>query len=245
MTPEIVVYLTLAVLIVAFLYSCVGHAGASGYIAVMALFSVAPAEIKPAALVLNVLVASIASYQFWRAGHFSWSLFWPFALLAMPMAFVGGYMNLPAQHFKFLIGVILLLSAVRFLIKPADDSVKEKPGTPAALGIGAGLGLLSGLTGTGGGIFLTPLLLMKRWATAKNAAAVSALFILLNSASGLIGTLLKTPHIPSFTFNLAIAAIIGGTIGSRCGSRRFDHTLIKRILAVVLFIAGSKWVFGG
>ncbi len=210
----------------------------------MALFSVAPAEIKPAALVLNVLVASIASYQFWRAGHFSWSLFWPFALLAIPLAFTGGYINLPAYHFKFFIGIILLLSAVRFLIKPAADSVVGKPGIPAAIGIGAGLGLLSGLTGTGGGIFLTPLLLIKRWATAKNAAAVSALFILVNSIAGLSGTLLKNPHIPKFTYYLAIAAIIGGSLGSYYGSRRFDHTLIKRILAVVLIIAGSKWVFG-
>ncbi|MEY3894569.1 MAG: hypothetical protein RLZZ214_88 [Verrucomicrobiota bacterium] len=242
MSPEQLPVLTLAILIVAFLYSCVGHAGASGYIAVMTLFSLAPAEIKPTALVLNILVASVGTWQFWRAGYFSWSLFWPFALLAMPMAFVGGYLNLPTHVFKVLVGVVLLFSAARFFWRPADDSVAREPSRPVAISLGAGLGLLSGLTGTGGGIFLTPLLLVMRWAKTKNAAAVSALFILVNSASGLLGNLSSTRRFPVFAIALALAAIIGGTAGSYYGSRRFDHARIKRLLAVVLLIAGLKLI---
>ena len=242
MPPEHLPFLIFAVLAVAFLYSCVGHAGASGYIAVMTLFSVAPADIKPTALVLNILVASIGTWQFWRAGHFSWKLFWPFAVLAVPMAFVGGYLNLPTHVFKVLVGIVLLFSALRFLIKPSDDSVKPGPERPVAISLGAGLGLLSGLTGTGGGIFLTPLLLFKHWATAKNAAAVSALFVLVNSAAGLLGNFSSTKRFPTFAIALAIAAIIGGTAGSYFGSRKFDHTVIKRLLAVVLLIAGTKLI---
>lgn len=243
MSPEHLPFLTLAILLVAFLYSCVGHAGASGYIAVMTLFSLAPAEIKPTALMLNILVASIATWQFWRAGHFSWSLFWPFALLAIPMAFVGGYLNLPTHAFKVLIGVVLLFSAARFLVRPTADWVEETPSRPLAISIGAGLGLLSGLTGTGGGIFLTPLLLFKRWAQTKNAAAVSALFILMNSISGLLGNLSNTRQFPVFAIALAVAAIVGGSAGSYYGSRKFDPTMIKRLLASILLIAGCKLIF--
>ncbi len=242
MSPEHLPFLTLAILLVAFLYSCVGHAGASGYIAVMALFNLAPTEIKPTALILNILVASIATWQFWRAGHFSWSLFWPFALLAIPMAFVGGYVNLPTHVFKMLIGVVLLFSAVRFLVRPLADSVEGAPSRPLAISLGAGLGLLSGLTGTGGGIFLTPLLLFKRWALAKNATAVSALFILVNSISGLLGNLSSTRYFPGFAIALAVAAIVGGTVGSYYGSRKLDPTTIKRLLATVLLIAGAKLI---
>ena len=243
MTPEQLPFLTLGILVIAFLYSSVGHAGASGYIAVMSLFSLAPAVIKPTALVLNILVASIGTWQFWRAGHFSWRLFWPFALLAIPMAFVGGYVNLPTHAFKVLVGIILILSAIRFLWRPSEDVAAREPSRPAAISIGAGLGLLSGLTGTGGGIFLTPLLLFMRWARAKPAAAVSALFILVNSVSGLLGNLSSTKRFPSFALILAVAAVAGGAAGSYLGSQRFPHTAIKRLLAVVLLIAGSKLIF--
>jgi uncharacterized membrane protein YfcA len=231
-----------AILVVAFLYSCVGHAGASGYIAVMTLFGLAAPDIKVAALVLNILVACIGSWQFWRAGHFSWRLFWPFAVLAVPLAFVGGYVNLPTHVFKVLVGLVLLASAVRFLVRPAEDTVAREPSRPVAMAAGAGLGLLAGLTGTGGGIFLTPLLLFNRWARTKTAAAVSALFILVNSISGLLGNLSSTKRYPAFALVLGVAAVAGGTAGSYFGSRRFDHVLIKRLLAVVLLIAGAKLI---
>jgi uncharacterized membrane protein YfcA len=234
--------LTVGVLAVAFLYSSVGHAGASGYIAVMSLLGLAPAVIKPTALILNILVATIASVQFYRAGHFSWNLFWPFALLAIPFAFIGGYVHLPTHAFQILVGMVLVFSAFRFLVTTQPDDVLGKPGRPAALTIGAGLGLLSGLTGTGGGIFLTPLLLFKRWAKVKTAAAVSAVFILTNSISGLLGTLTHTQSL-SLSIPVCIAALLGGTAGSYLGSKRLPQTAIKRLLAVVLLIAGTKLLF--
>lgn len=232
-----------AVFAVAFLYSSVGHAGASGYIAVLALAGFAPGVIKPTALVLNILVASIGAFQFWRAGYFRWRLFWPFAVTAAPMAFLGGYLNLPAQAFKILVGIVLLLSAARFLLRQGDPEVVKPPGLPVALGTGAGLGLLSGLTGTGGGIFLTPLLLLCRWARTKNVAATSALFILVNSSTGLLGFLSSGKAIPTFTWAFAVFAIVGGALGSWLGSRRFPVSTIQLLLAAVLVLAGAKLIF--
>jgi uncharacterized membrane protein YfcA len=243
MTTQTLAVLTAAILVVAFLYSSVGHAGASGYIAVMSLFGLAPSIIKPTALALNILVACISSCQFWRAGHFKWRLFWPFALLAIPAAFLGGYLNLPAHVFKILVGTVLLFSAFRFLFGQSGDSVTHDPPLPIAISTGGGLGLLAGLTGTGGGIFLTPLLLLMRWARVKTAAAVSAVFILVNSASGLLGNVSSTKRLPSFAIVLGIAVIIGGSAGSYLGSRRFEHVTIKRLLAIVLLIAGTKLIF--
>ena len=229
--------------LVAVLYSSVGHAGASGYIAVMSLMSLAPAVIKPSALALNILVAAIASWQFFRAGHFSWRLFWPFALLSVPFAFVGGYVTLPEFGFKILLGLVLLYSAFRLFAEPGREPAAAAPARPAALGAGAAFGLLSGLTGTGGGIFLTPLLLLKGWARAKQAAAVSALFILLNSTAGLLGNISSTRSLPDYLPSLLVAAGVGGLIGSHFGSRKFAPLWIKRFLAAVLFIAGVKLIF--
>ena len=242
MTPELLLTLASAVFVVAVLYSSVGHAGASGYIAVMSLLSLAPAEIKPIALTLNILVASIGTWQFWRAGHFSWSLFWPFALLSAPLAFLGGYLNLPGHLFKVIVGIILLFSAAQFLLRPPAEREPVPPSKPVAISVGAGLGLLSGLTGTGGGIFLTPLLILLHWARTRSASAVSALFILLNSVSGLAGNITATRAFPAFGLALAGAAVIGGTIGSYFGSRRLAPAAIKRLLAVVLIIAGCKLI---
>lgn len=235
--------LTLAVFAVAFLYSCVGHAGASGYIAAMTLFGLAPAVIKPTALALNILVATIASWQFRRAGHFSWKLFWPLALASVPCAFLGGYVNLPTRAFKILVGLVLLASAARFLFDPPAEPAANHPSLPKSLGIGAGLGLLSGLTGTGGGIFLTPLGIFLKWDATKTVAAVSAAFILVNSTSGLLGNFIKTKSFPGVVPNLAIAAVAGGVAGSYLGSARLPHTAIKRLLAVVLALAGFKLIF--
>ncbi len=235
--------LTLGIFVIAFLYASVGHAGASGYIAIMSLLSVAPDAIKPTALALNILVASIGAWQFWRAGHFSWRLFWPFALLSVPLALIGGYINLPAQLFKVMLGIILIYSAVRFLLRPPPEQEPRVPPRAVALASGGALGLLSGLTGTGGGIFLTPLLLLMHWAKTKPAAAVSALFILVNSVAGLLGNISSTKQFPTFALVLVAAAGIGGSIGSYFGSRRFDPAVIKKLLAVVLIIAGTKLIF--
>lgn len=244
MTTEMLFLLCFAILLVAFLYSAVGHAGASGYIAVMTLFGLTPTVIKPAALVLNILVATLTFYQFWRAGHFLWALFWPFAILSVPLAFLGGYINLPTHWFKILVGIVLLYSAVRFLFNTqTDDGAIVPPSKTVAIGTGAGLGLLSGLTGTGGGIFLTPLMIFFRWSKTKTASGVSALFILVNSISGLLGNISSTKQLPLFALPMVIAALAGGAVGSYLGSRQFSVGFIKKLLAVVLLIAGYKLVF--
>jgi hypothetical protein len=245
MPLETLALLSLGVLVVAFLYSSVGHAGASGYIAVMALGSLAPAAIKPTALALNIIVATIGSWQFWRAGHFSWRLFWPFALASIPLAFVGGRLDLPADVFRLLVGLVLLFSAAYFFWNPTVDEVRARPSIPVSLGVGGGLGLMAGLTGTGGGIFLTPLLLLTRWARTKEASATSALFILCNSIAGLAGNASATKQIPAFIAPLAVAVVVGGAGGSWLGARRFPPAIIKRILAAVLTIAGAKLVHEG
>jgi len=235
--------LIVAVAAVAFLYSTVGHAGASGYIAVMSLYGLAATTIRPTALALNILVSLLTTWQFWRAGHFSWRLFWPFALLATPLAFVGGYVSLPTHVFKVLVGIVLLLSALRLLARPSTDEVAHEPSRLVALSVGGALGLLAGLTGTGGGIFLTPLLLFMKWARTKQAAATSAAFILANSLAGLSGNMSATKTFPAVAIPLAGAAIVGGAAGSYLGAKRFDHTVIKRLLAVVLIVAGVKLMF--
>ncbi len=242
MNPDLLPYLTAAIFVVAVLYSSVGHAGASGYIAVMSLFGLAPGFIKPTALVLNILVATIGAWQFTRAGHFSWRLFCPFALLAVPMAFVGGTITVPTHVFKILVGIVLLFSATRFFMRPAEEAVKGEPPRGVAIAAGAGLGLLSGLTGTGGGIFLTPLLLLMRWARTKAAAAVSVVFILVNSSAGLLGDFIKTRTFPHVALWLAVAAVVGGGIGAHLGSRRLPPVVIKRCLALVLVVAGCKLI---
>ena len=237
------VLLFLAIGLIAFLYSSVGHAGASGYIATMTLFGLAPNVIRPTALVLNILVASIGTYQFWRAGYFSWKLFWPFALLSIPAAYLGGYLQPSASVLRILIGVVLLFSAIRLIFRRGDPPQTITPSRPVAISAGAGLGFLSGLTGTGGGIFLTPLLLFCKWAHIRQAAAVSALFIWVNSIAGLVGYFTKVRSIPSLGLMLAAAAIIGGAVGSHLGSRRFAVRVISLFLATVLLIAGMKLIF--
>jgi len=238
-----IILLFLAIGLIAFLYSSVGHAGASGYIATMTLFGIAPTVIRPTALVLNILVASIGTFQFWRAGHFSWKLFWPFALLSIPAAYLGGYLQPSVSILKILIGVVLLLSAARLIVRRIDPPQTFPPSPPVAVSVGAGLGFLAGLTGTGGGIFLTPVLLFFRWAHIRQAAAVSALFIWVNSIAGLVGYFTKVRTIPSLGLILAAAAIIGGIIGSHLGSRRFAVRVISLCLATVLLIAGIKLIF--
>ena len=242
MELELLLLLLGGIFIIAVLYSAVGHAGASGYIAVMSLLSLAPAVIKPSALALNILVASIGTWQFMRAGYFSWRLFWPFAVLAVPLAFVGGYVALPDDGFKVLVGLVLLFSAVRLLFDAKREIPITAPPLLAALASGAVIGLLAGLTGTGGGIFLTPLLLFMGWASSKPAAAVSALFILLNSVAGLLGVMTSAPAFPAALPYWAVAVVVGGLIGAEYGSRRLGNSTIRKLLAVVLVIAGTKMI---
>ena len=239
---ELLPWLIVGVAVIALLYASVGHAGASGYIAVMSLLSIAPATVKPVALMLNVAVALIGTTQFYRAGHFRWSLFWPFAIAAVPCAALGGYLQLPAATFKLLVGIALLLSAANLLLRPPLERRTHAPPLPLALVVGAALGLLAGLTGTGGGIYLTPLMLFLRWAPMRQVAAVSAPFILLNSLSGLAGHFVAGNSIPALIWPLLCAVVVGGAIGATLGARYLPVPVIKRVLALVLLIAGVKLV---
>lgn len=243
--PPLLLALVVGIAMVAFLYASVGHAGASGYIAVMGLLGIAPALIKPNALALNVLVASLGTWQFWRAGHFRWHALWPFALPALPCAFLGGWLHLPAHYFLLLVGVALLCSALALWLRPPVEAETRLPPLPLALCVGAALGLLAGLTGTGGGIFLTPMLVFARWTPIKTASAVSAAFILFNSVSGLAGHYGRTGSLPGVALPLAASVIVAGGLGAWLGASRLPHSAIKRLLAAVLLIAGVKMVLTG
>ena len=243
MEPLTLAILLLGITIVAFLYSSVGHAGASGYIAVMTLCGLSATFIRPTALVLNILVASVGALQFSRAGHFSWSLFWPFGLLSVPCAFAGGYLHVASPILKPWLGCVLLFSAVRLFFRYGDPPETNEPSRGVAIGVGAGIGFLSGLTGTGGGIFLTPLLLFCRWTYTRRAAAVSVVFILVNSIAGLVGYLSSGRFVPRDVWVLAVAAVIAGAIGSHLGSRHFPVRTISLLLAAVLLVAAYKLIF--
>ena len=239
------ILIILAIFVVAVMYSSVGHGGASGYLAVMAFLAVAPEVTRPTALVLNLFVASIGTYQFWRAGYFSWRIFWPFALTSIPFAFIGGMIHLPTQIYKIVLGVVLMLAALRLAWRLAPtDNIKE-PRLLIALAIGAFIGLLSGLVGVGGGIFLTPVLLLMSWSETKTAAGVSAMFILVNSMAGLFGQYSKgaLDVLPTEVCIWIAAAVVGGMLGSTFGAKRFDSLTLRRVLAVVLLFAGVKLIF--
>jgi len=234
-------------LVAAFLYASVGHGGASAYLAALALAGVAPAEMRPVALSLNILVSAMGAYKFWRAGHFSWRLFWPFAVVSIPLAYVGGSITLPGSAYKILVGVVLVYAAWQlWLSGRAGQEMREirQPPLAAAMGIGAGLGLLSGLTGVGGGIFLSPVLLMLGWAGTKQTSATSATFILVNSLAGMSAIFVgRGVTLPDFFLPLALAVLAGGWLGAEYGSRRLANPVIRRMLAIVLALAGTKMMF--
>ncbi|MFZ1702136.1 MAG: sulfite exporter TauE/SafE family protein [Pyrinomonadaceae bacterium] len=235
----------LAIFLVAIMYSSVGHGGASGYLAVMAFWAVAPETVRPTALVLNLFVASIGTVQFYRAGYFSWRIFVPFAAASIPMAFVGGMIHLPTDVYKIVLGGVLMLAAVRLAVNLKGDDVVKDPPIAACLLIGAVVGLLSGMVGVGGGIFLTPILLLMHWAETRVAAGVSVLFILVNSAAGLVGQYSRGAlnGLPAEVWIWIAAAVAGGLVGSTLGSRKFDSMTLRRVLAVVLLFAGVKLIF--
>jgi hypothetical protein len=242
----VVAALAAGMLVAAFGYASVGHGGASAYLAALALAGVAPLEMRPIALLLNVLVSSLATWKFYRAGHFQWSLFWPFAVVSIPLAYVGGAITLPGQAYKILVGVVLLYAAWQLWRSGrAGNEMRElrEPPLGWAMLIGAAMGLLAGLTGVGGGIFLSPLLLMLGWAGTKQTSAVAAPFILVNSIAGLAAiALAKSAPLPSYVWILAPAVIIGGWLGAEYGSRRFANPVVRRLLAVVMALAGAKMV---
>ena len=229
---------------IALLYSTVGHAGASGYLATMALLSFPPAVMKPTALTLNIIVALVTSIRFYQAGYFSWRLFWPFALASVPMAYVGGGMHVDATIYKFLVGIALVFAAFHLILRSKasldEPGLATYPGIGASLAVGGGLGFLSGLTGVGGGIFLSPVLIILHWAGLRRTAAVAAAFILLNSLSGLAGYMQKGGAFPDHIAFWSVAVISGGYIGSTLGATRFNSPVLRALLGVMLVMAGLK-----
>jgi uncharacterized membrane protein YfcA len=210
----------------------------------MALLGVAPQVMRPTALTLNILVALVATIKFYRAGCFSWPLFWPFALTSIPFAFIGGALTLPTSAYKVIVGLVLVYAAYRLFraARGAATAIKPPP-LWAALILGAGIGLLSGLTGVGGGIFLSPLLLMLGWAEIRQTSGIAAAFILVNSLAGLLGQLSSLAAVPSTIPIWAAAVLVGGWVGAEYGSRRLNTATLRRLLAVVLAIAGLKLIF--
>lgn len=246
---DFVSMLVISVLVfaVAALYSSVGHGGASGYLAVLSFFAVAPATMASTALTLNVLVAGVAMISYMRAGHLSWKLAWPFIVLSIPAAFLGGLVHVSEGVYDALLSFALVFAAFRLAmnaVSPAQVSELRSVHLPVSLPVGAGIGLLSGVVGVGGGIFLSPLMILFRWADAKKTSAVAALFIVVNSLAGLAGRLAHgNLAIDGFAPLIAVA-FLGGLIGSHHGANKFSGLVLRRLLALVLVIAATKMILG-
>lgn len=237
--------------IAALLYASVGHAGASAYLAIMALTGVAPDVARPTALALNIVVATFVTFRYWRGGHISIRSLAPFLLGSIPLAFLGGSLPIAPELYKRLVGVVLLLAAAGMAATARRAAQAETgrtaPSVPAlpAVGIGAAIGLVSGLTGTGGGIFLSPVLLFAGWAETRAASGMAAPFILGNSIAGLAGNFSRLASLPSTLPIWVVAVVVGAVIGSEIGSRRGRIVQLRAALSVVLVIAGLKLIFIG
>lgn len=229
----------------AVLYSSVGHAGASAYLAAMALVGVAPDTMRPTALVLNLFVSTIVIARFARAGHLPWRSLVPLAIGSVPMAFLGGSIELPDEVYRPLVAIVLLAGAWRLATATAPTDDEDRPGVPVLAGVvaGATIGLLAGLTGTGGGIFLTPLLVLAAWTGTRDAAGLSGAFILVNSIAGLAGLVSGGTSLPPAIPLWIGCVIVGGLIGSWLGAGRFSILNLRRALAFVLLLAAAKLVF--
>jgi uncharacterized membrane protein YfcA len=245
--PGLILGLTGLFLLMAVLYSAVGQGGGSGYLAAMALLGVTPEQFRLIALTLNVVVASIGLVKFARAGHFNGKLLLPFVVASVPLAFVGGYFTLPARVFQPLVGLALLWAAVLLLWRPPipEEAVKGAPPLWASLSAGGGIGLLSGLIGIGGGIFLAPFLILSGWAAAKTTACLSSAFILVNSLAALLGVGLHTEGIPAFLPVWMVVVALGGWVGAELGAKRLTPKTLHWLLAVVLVVAGGKIILAG
>jgi uncharacterized protein len=231
----------LLLFVVAFLYAAVGHGGASGYLALMAIFGMAPEFMKPTALLLNLFVSLSAFVLFYKEGHFKWKIFLPFALASIPLSFLGGMISLDASVYKKILGILLLIPVIKLAAFPNKeyDDLKQSSFLLSLL-IGACIGFLSGLIGIGGGIILSPVLLLLAWTDQKQTAAISALFIFVNSMSGLAGQLTKGIEFQSGMVAFVGVAFAGGSLGAWFGARRFNQNILKYLLAVVLLMASIK-----
>lgn len=230
----------------AVIYSSVGHAGASGYIAAMALFGLPPTVMRPTALTLNILVALLSTYRWNGVGLVNWKAVVPLAATSIPAAFIGGTIQLPGLWYRILIGLVLLFAAFKLFFQPRDsapggDPAAQVPWLPGML-TGGLVGLLSGLTGTGGGIFLSPLLLFFGWAGARASSGVTAPFILVNSAAGLAGNLLVLRSLPPELPYFVLAAMLGAIVGTQVGIKWASPVVLQRLLGVVLLVAAIKFL---
>ena len=243
MSETLLIFYSLLFL-VAFLYASVGHGGASGYLALMAIFSIAPDVMKPTALLLNLFVSLTSFIQFYRGKHFNWKIFVPLAIASVPLAFVGGLIVVDGTIYKKILGLLLLIPIVRFLFFP-NFSITDikKSSIPLSVLIGALIGLLSGMIGIGGGIILSPILLLLKWSDQKQTAAISALFIFVNSLSGLAGQLTKGIRFSPDMLVYVIIAFVGGLCGAYFGALRFKQVILKNVLAIVLLLASWKLLF--
>tara|TARA_R110002049_G_scaffold248695_11_gene423189 strand:- start:1154 stop:1894 length:741 start_codon:yes stop_codon:yes gene_type:complete len=239
------IYLFLLILpIVSFLYSSVGHGGASGYLALMALFSFAPETMKPTALLLNLFVAGISFYYYYKEGYFNKKLFITFAIASIPLAFFGGTIEIDASIYKKVLAILLVFAILKMLNVFGKESKNiQEVKLWQGLVVGGIIGFFSGLIGIGGGIILTPIILLLHWGNMKEAAAVSALFIWVNSAAGLVGQLSSGITIEKESFILVTIAIIGGVLGGYYGSKKINNQNLRYILAFVLIIASGKLFF--
>lgn len=242
---DYIVLFYLLLFIVAALYASVGHGGASGYLALMALFSFTPAVMKPTALLLNLFVSSVSFIQFYRGDHFKWRIFWPFALASIPLSFAGGLLAIDGDLYKKILGVLLLIPIVRFFFFKNVDPKDLKPArsTGLSLFIGGAIGFLSGMIGIGGGIILSPVLLFLKWTDQKQTAAISALFIFVNSLAGLAGQLTKGIQFSADMYSYVAIAFAGGLLGAYFGALKFPQTALKNVLACVLALAAYKLLF--
>jgi uncharacterized membrane protein YfcA len=231
--------------VIAILYSSVGHAGSSGYLALMALLSFAPETIKPTSLVLNIIVASIASVKYIREGCFDKKVFLPFILSSIPMAFIGGYITLNPKYFKLVAGLFLVIAALLLVVREYSRSKEteiKKMHLPYGLGIGGAIGLISGLIGVGGGIFLSPIIISANWTSVKKASGIAAVFILCNSVAGLSGHLAGLNKIDQYIIYWIPAVVLGGLLGSHLGTVKLNTKVIIACLFLVLLTAGLKFL---
>jgi uncharacterized membrane protein YfcA len=234
----------LAIFIISTIYASVGQAGASGFIAIMVLFDLAATTIKPTALILNVLVSLVVMWQFRRAGFLSWKKLWPFAITSMPSAFIGGYVTLASNLFNGVLGSLLVIASISLLLRrPQPEQATVAPSVPWVLLTGGVIGLLSGLTGMGGGILLAPMLIYCRWYDTRTIAGISGAFIFLNSIVALLGLFWAGQSLPMHWGLYALAAVSGGFIGAQLGSRSIPVPIIHRLLGAILLLGGLKLMF--
>ena len=247
MTPVDIAFLAGLIFAAALIYTSVGHAGASGYIAAMALFGLTPAIMRPTALTLNIIVATLATYRWNGAGLTNWKMLKPLLVTSIPAAFIGGTVQLPGNWYRLLIGIVLFVAALKLLLQPRTNTATDRASIPmpwiAGLFAGGLVGLLSGLTGTGGGIFLSPLLLFFGWAGTRQASGITAPFILFNSLAGLAGNLLSLKTLPAELPYFVIAALLGALAGTSIGIGVASTVILQRLLGIVLLVAAGKFIF--